>query len=121
MRNVLLQNALAFWHNRLLCEMSWHLIDGGRRQVDLAHGHTEDPIALHWRHDEKGDPDEEDLVGQGQHEDVNVGDGLHLWVPQHDVDDEGVAAEANDANDGIEDLKRTKVLNIIYCQQESHP
>ena len=63
------------------------LVDGGRSEVDLAHGLAEDPVGVHARHDEEGDADQEALVGESQVEDVEVGHGLHLGVAEDDVDD----------------------------------
>jgi hypothetical protein len=68
------------------------LVDGGRGQVDLAHGHPEDPISLHRSDDEEWNSDQKYFVGEGEHQDVDVGHGLHLRIPQHHVDDERVAA-----------------------------
>ena len=69
-------------------------------QVYLAHCRPEYPVSLGRGYDQERDPDQEALVSQGQVQDVHVGHRLHLGVPQDHVDHQGVAAEANNADEG---------------------
>lgn len=80
------------------------LVDARQDQVRLAHDRTEDPRLLDHGDDEEGDADKETLVGDGQVDDVHVGDGLHLREADHHVYDEGVAEETDQTDEGEEDL-----------------
>lgn len=70
----------------------------------LAHDVAEGPkTQAHGGHD-KRDPDEEGKVRHGQVEDVQISHGLHLGVPQDDVDDERIAHEAYQEHRAVESL-----------------
>lgn len=55
-------------------------------------------------HQKEGDADEEELVGDGEVDDVGVGDGVHLGVAGDSVDDEGVTEDADEEDEAVEDL-----------------
>lgn len=80
------------------------LVDAGRSHVDLAHDLPERPQLEVHRGDQEGDADQEALIGDRKVDDVHVGDCLHLAEPQHHVDDQRVAEESDDADEGVEDL-----------------
>ena len=56
-------------------------VDGEEDEVDLAHGEAEHPVLEDAGGGEEGQADDEEDVGDGQVEDVHVGDSLHLGVP----------------------------------------
>lgn len=81
------------------------MVDARRRHVHFAADNSETP-AFHIGGDhEEGNADQEELVGNSQVHDVHVGDGLHLGIAQHDVDDEGIAGEAHQAHHAIQKLR----------------
>lgn len=77
------------------------LIDPRGYHVRFAHDVTERPLAYRHGDDQERYPDQEALVGNGQVHYVHVGHGLHLRIPEHHVDDQGVAHESHHADDPV--------------------
>lgn len=87
------------------------LVDRSDRQVYLAEDRSEGPVLDVHDDDQKGQSDEKHLVSDRQVQDVHVRHGLHLGEPQHDVDDQSVAAQAYDANQSVHDLAELHKTN----------
>jgi len=80
------------------------LVDASCGHIRLAHDLAEDPATqADGRHEERY-TDQETLIREGQIQDVNVRHRLHLGEAQHHVDDQGVAEQADDAHQRVEDL-----------------
>lgn len=80
------------------------LVDTCCGHVRLAHYLPEYPTAQTHRRDEERYTYQETLVRYRQVHDVHVRYGLHFRESQHHVDDECVAEEADDADDGVKNL-----------------
>lgn len=80
------------------------LVEAGQDEVSLAHNVAENPSFFDHGDYEERDADQEAFVRDRQVYDVHVRDRLHFGVADHDVDDEGVAHKAHDADDGEEYL-----------------
>ena len=75
------------------------------RPSHLAHDVAERPVAqTHSCHNER-DAYEETLVGDGQVQNVQIGDCLHFGVAEDDVDDERVAEQADDEDGAVQALQ----------------
>lgn len=85
-------------------ETACELVEAGEDQVGFAGDVAEDPGPLHDRHDEERYADEEELIGDGQIHYVHVRYGLHLGEPEHYIDDQSVAHQTDEADQGVEDL-----------------
>ena len=85
-------------------ERAGDLVDGGGGEVHLAQGGSEGPFSQSHRCYQEWNTNKKAFVCHREMKDVGVGDGVHLGEPEHHVDDEGVAHQAADADDGIEDL-----------------
>lgn len=64
---------------------------------------TEDPLAADDGDDEKGETEEEEEVGEGEIEDVGVGDGTHLGKAQDNRHYEAIAEDSDAADEAIKD------------------
>lgn len=89
------------------------LVDAGRRHVQLAHGGAKRPGLQRYGGYQEGDTDQEALVGNGQVDDVHVGDGLHLAEAHHHVDDQRVAQQADDAHHREDDLRHQRQQRLV--------
>ena len=69
------------------------LVHGVRGHDHPAQERTKGPIGEHILRGEEGEPEDVELVGHGQVQDVDVGDRLHLGVAQHHVDGQSVAGQ----------------------------
>ncbi|KAJ8254541.1 hypothetical protein COCON_G00211530, partial [Conger conger] len=84
-------------------EDAGELVDAVHRHHQTAHDGAEGPGVEGGLHGQEGQAQHEELVGDGQVEDVDVGDRLALGVAQHDVDDQRVAAQADDADGDVDE------------------
>lgn len=80
------------------------LVHAGGRHVHLAHDVAERPELHGHGDDQEWYADQETLVGDRQVHDVHVGHRLHLGEPDHHVDDQRVAHQADHAHDHVQDL-----------------
>ena len=78
-------------------------VDGEEHEVDLAHGEAEHPVLQDGGGGQERQADDEEHVGDGQVENVHVGDRLHLGVTQHHVDHQPVAQPAQGQDDYVAD------------------
>lgn len=81
------------------------LVHARAGHVSFAHEHAEGPALKADGRDKKGDAYEKTLVGYCEVQNVHVSDRLHLGEPQHHVDDQGIAEDAYEADDHVEDLR----------------
>lgn len=71
------------------------LVHGVRGHDHAAQEGAERPIGERVLRGEEGQPDDVELIGHSQVQDVDVGDRLHLGVAQHHVDDQRVPAQTH--------------------------
>ena len=78
--------------------------------IDAIHGHdhpadglAEGPVDQSHLHGQEGQTEHEEFVCDGQVEDVDVGDGLHLGIAEDDVNDQRVATQPNDADHEVDE------------------
>lgn len=71
------------------------LVHGVRSHDHAAQEGAKGPVGEHILRGEEGEPDDVELIGHSQVQDVYVGDGLHLGIAQHHVDGQSVAREAH--------------------------
>jgi hypothetical protein len=74
------------------------LCDRRTDHVGLAHPGAEGPFAQVHRGDQKRNADQKALISKRQIQNVHIGDCLHFGEPQHNVDDQCVAKQANYAD-----------------------
>lgn len=79
------------------------LVHGVRHHDQAAQKRAEGPVGEHILRGEEGQTQDVELVGHGQVEDVDVGDGLHLGVAQHHVDGERVARQTYREDHQVDD------------------
>jgi len=77
--------------------------DRGAHHVGLAHVVAEGPVAHLHGVQQEGYADQEALVGDGQIQDVYIRDRLHLGEAHYNIDDQGVAKQPDDADQGVQD------------------
>lgn len=82
-------------------ENAGELIDAIHSHDHPADGLAKGPVDQSHLHGQEGQAQHEELIGNGQVEDVDVGDCLHLGVAEDDINDKRVAAQANDADHKI--------------------
>ncbi len=61
------------------------------------------PIGEHVLRGEERQPDDVELIGHSQVQDVDVGDGLHFGVAQHHIDGQSVAGQAHHEDREVDD------------------
>lgn len=81
-------------HNRQ-AENGRELVHGVSRHDHAAQEGAKGPVGEHVLRGEEGEPDDVELVGHSQVQDVDVGDGFHLGVAQHHVDGQSVARQTH--------------------------
>ncbi|EPQ04992.1 hypothetical protein D623_10030274 [Myotis brandtii] len=84
-------------------EDAGELIDAIHSHDHPADGLAKGPVDQSHLHGQEGQTQHEELIRDGQVEDVNVGDGLHLGIAEDDVNDQRVATQANDADHEIDE------------------
>lgn len=79
------------------------LVHGVRHHDNATQERAKGPVREHVLRGEEGQTHDVELVGHGQVEDVDVGDGLHLGVTQHHVDGERVARQTHCEDHEVDD------------------
>lgn len=94
-------------------ENAGELIDAIHSHDHPANGLAKGPVDQSHLHGQEGQTQHEELVRDGQVEDVNVGDGLHLGIAEDDINDQRVATQSNDADHKVDECEDCIAGQII--------
>lgn len=94
-------------------ENAGELIDAIHSHDHPADGLAKGPVDQSHLHGQEGQTQHKELIRDGQVEDVNVGDGLHLGIAEDDVNDECIATQSDDADHKIYEREHCVAGQIV--------